>query len=71
MKLVRRGRKERIDWSDIETPCIKVCKIINNVCIGCLRTDKEISNWVVYTHEERTKIIKEIQVNRCQVLSNN
>jgi len=65
--LVRRGRKERIDWSNIETPCIKVCKIINKICIGCLRTDEEISKWVTYTDEERTNIIKEIQSNRCQV----
>ena len=69
--MVRRGSSKRIDWSDIETPCIQICKIINKVCIGCFRTDQEISNWVIYTDEERTKIIKEIQVSRCQVLSNN
>jgi len=69
--VVKRGRKKRIDWDDIETPCVKVCKIINKVCIGCYRTSEEITNWVVYTDEERKKVIKEIQLNRCQVLSNN
>ena len=69
--MVRRGRKERIDWSDIETPCIQVCKIINKICIGCFRTDRQISDWVIYTDEERSKIIKEIQLDRCRVLSNN
>ena len=53
--MVRRGRKKRIDWDDIETPCVKVCKIINKVCIGCYRTSEEITNWVVYTDEERKK----------------
>ena len=69
--MVRRGRTKRIDWKDIETPCIRVCKIINKVCIGCFRTDRQISDWVIYTDEERTKIIKEIQLDRCRVLSNN
>ena len=69
--MVRRGRKKRIDWRDIETPCIKVCKIINKICIGCFRTDMQISEWVTYTDKERTEIIKEIQLDRCQVLSNN
>ena len=69
--MVRRGRGKRIDWDDIETPCIKVCKIINKVCIGCFRTDKQIRDWVIYTYKERTEIIKEIQLDRCQVLSNN
>ena len=68
---MRRGRKERIDWSDIETPCIKVCKLINKVCIGCFRTDYQIGDWVIYTKKERTEIIKEIQLDRCRVLSNN
>jgi predicted Fe-S protein YdhL (DUF1289 family) len=69
--MVRRGRKERIDWSDIESPCIKVCKIINKVCIGCFRTDRQIRDWVIYTDKERTELIKEIQLDRCRVLSNN
>ena len=68
---MRRGRKERIDWSDIETPCIKVCSLINKVCIGCFRTDYQIRDWVIYTKKERTEIIKEIQLDRCRVLSNN
>jgi len=31
----------------------------------------QISEWVTYTDKERTEIIKEIQLDRCQVLSNN
>ena len=69
--MVRRGKRDRIDWSDIETPCVKICKIIDNNCIGCYRTAEEIRDWVWMTPEERSKIIKEIQLNRYQVSTNN
>tara|TARA_Y100000817_G_scaffold157228_1_gene122991 strand:+ start:739 stop:948 length:210 start_codon:yes stop_codon:yes gene_type:complete len=69
--MVRRGKRGRIDWSDIETPCVKICKIIDNNCIGCYRTAEEIRDWVWMTPEERSKIIKEIQLNRYQVSTNN
>ena len=62
---MRRGRKKRINWNDIESPCVKICKIIDNSCIGCYRTGEEISEWVWMTPEKRLEIIKEIQLNRC------
>ncbi len=62
---MRRGRKKRINWKDIESPCVKICKIIDNSCIGCYRTGEEISEWVWMTPEKRLEIIKEIQLNRC------
>ena len=62
---MRRGNKERIDWVDIESPCVKICKLIDNVCVGCLRTSEEITQWAWMTHEERSAVIKEIQSDRC------
>ena len=55
----------------MKSPCIQICKLIDSICIGCFRTTSEITNWTKYTEEEREKVIKETQLNRCQVLSNN
>ena len=55
----------------MESPCVQICKLIDSVCIGCGRTAVQITEWTKYTNTERDKIIKEIQLNRCQVLSNN
>ena len=55
----------------METPCVKICKLIDSICEGCGRTQDQIRDWTIYTDEERSIIIKEIQLNRCQVLSNN
>ena len=55
----------------MESPCVKICKLIDSVCIGCYRTTEEITMWSKDTDEKRDTIIKEIQSSRCQVLSNN
>ena len=51
----------------METPCVKICKLIDSICIGCYRTQDEIREWTIYTDERRNEIIKEIQSSRCQV----
>ena len=47
----------------IESPCIGVCTVINNRCIGCLRTSEEIKNWLYFSDEERNKITKKCLKN--------
>ena len=42
----------------IVSPCQKVCKIEDNICIGCHRTLEQISNWSKMTDEERKKIMQ-------------
>ena len=42
----------------IESPCIGVCTLIGDKCIGCLRTRKEIANWLYFSDEKRKKITK-------------
>ena len=42
----------------IESPCVGVCTVVNNKCIGCTRTSDEISNLLFYTDLERKKITK-------------
>ena len=42
----------------IVSPCQNVCKIENNICIGCHRTLEQISNWTKMSDEERKKIMQ-------------
>lgn len=46
----------------IESPCIKVCRILEatRLCTGCLRTLEEIANWARYSAAERTRIMREL-----------
>ena len=50
---MRRGKRKRIKWQDIESPCVKICKLVERVCVGCGRTQDEIRDWVIMTDEER------------------
>lgn len=39
------------------TPCTNVCRIENEVCIGCGRSLEQIENWLDYSHEKKQEII--------------
>ena len=45
------------------TPCIKVCKIENNLCKGCYRTLDEIAQWRHLNEEEKSKILNRFATN--------
>ena len=42
------------------TPCINVCKLIDGKCIGCKRTEEELSNWFHYSDEKKVLIMKNL-----------
>ena len=44
----------------MKTPCIKVCKLVDNKCTGCGRTKDQITNWIRYSDYERNQIIKDL-----------
>ena len=43
------------------SPCIGICKLENDVCVGCHRTLDQIVNWGSYSMEQRMSMLKEIQ----------
>ena len=44
----------------MKSPCVKICKLIDSVCIGCGRTRNEISKWIKLSHAERMEIMKRL-----------
>ena len=47
----------------MKTPCVKICKLVDSVCIGSGRTSKQIIMWSKFTKIERKKIVKQIKNN--------
>ena len=45
----------------MESPCNKICKLEQGICIGCGRTIQEIVDWVKYTDEQRQKIMESLR----------
>ena len=61
--MVRRGQRDRIRWEDIKSPCVKICKIKNGICIGCGRSQDEIREWVIMTDSQREEIMARLKTN--------
>jgi predicted Fe-S protein YdhL (DUF1289 family) len=51
----------------MRSPCIKQCKLVDDVCTGCRRTKEEITNWTKYTDEQRSKIIGRLSTVHTQI----
>ena len=59
----RRGQRNKIRWDDIKSPCVKICKLENGLCIGCGRTQDEIREWVIMTDSQREVIMERLKTN--------
>lgn len=45
----------------MESPCVEVCTLEKNICIGCKRTVEEITGWSIMTNEQREVVMKRIR----------
>lgn len=50
-----------VNLEPVESPCISICRLDdNNVCVGCFRTATEIGQWLSYSAEQRSDIMKQL-----------
>ncbi|MGQ4878517.1 DUF1289 domain-containing protein [Billgrantia sp. LNSP4103-1] len=42
----------------IESPCVSVCQLKGDLCIGCGRTVEEIRHWKAMKRPEKMKTLK-------------
>ena len=47
----------------MKSPCIKVCRLIKDVCVGCNRTLEEIRLWSTLSDVERDVIMKKTNMS--------
>ena len=45
----------------VKSPCIKVCKLQDNICIGCFRNIEEIKKWKRLTNKEKIVILNKLE----------
>ena len=48
--------------SQVASPCVNICKLVNNICKGCSRTIEEISNWTRYSDSEKKLVLELIKI---------
>lgn len=54
----------RMEKSKISSPCIKVCRLNDKLCVGCYRTIDEIREWSRMTLEEKHLVIDKCEVRK-------
>jgi len=54
----------------IVSPCQNVCKIEDNICIGCFRTLDEISVWSKLSDLKRNEIMESVKKRGSQMPQN-
>lgn len=43
----------------VPSPCVSICALDDNdICIGCFRSGREISDWGKYSDEEKRAVLK-------------
>jgi len=50
-----------VNLQPVESPCVSICRLDDNdLCVGCFRTATEIGQWLSYTAEQRSDIMKQL-----------
>ena len=47
--------------SPIESPCIGVCRLENEVCVGCGRTVDEVVEWYNMTDKQKQAVLNRLE----------
>ena len=50
----------------MESPCIKVCTLEGDICIGCLRTQDEIREWMIFTDKQKKETLEKIEIRKTE-----
>ena len=53
--------------SDVESPCINVCKLEDGYCIGCGRSYDDIGEWYYADNDRKLEILKRIKNGRTEL----
>jgi len=54
-------RNRRPSVGSTPSPCVKVCRIEDRYCAGCLRTVDEIRDWMIMSDYEQKKLLYELK----------
>ena len=46
--------------SKVESPCISVCRLEKEVCVGCGRTAEEICTWFKMSDDEKQAVLNRL-----------
>ncbi|MEN9465224.1 MAG: hypothetical protein RL217_1405 [Pseudomonadota bacterium] len=46
---------------DVRSPCVSICALDeNDLCVGCYRSGREISDWGKMSNDERKAVLQKV-----------
>ncbi|MDO8313777.1 MAG: DUF1289 domain-containing protein [Rugosibacter sp.] len=54
----------------ISSPCINVCRMQDNLCLGCYRTLDEIATWSQMSDAEKMQILSKVANRSASAVEN-
>lgn len=48
----------------VDSPCVSVCAVADDMCVGCGRTLNEIASWQSMSETDRASVLEEIQAGQ-------
>ena len=46
---------------EVESPCISVCRMENEVCVGCGRTLEEVVEWYNFSNKQKQAVLDRLE----------
>lgn len=47
--------------NEVESPCISICRMEDEVCVGCGRTVEEVVEWYNFSNDEKQTVLNRIE----------
>lgn len=47
--------------NEVESPCISICRMEDEVCVGCGRTVEEVVEWYNFSNDEKQAVLNRIE----------
>jgi predicted Fe-S protein YdhL (DUF1289 family) len=50
-----------VSEQDVRSPCVSICALDeNDLCVGCYRSGREISDWGKMSNDERKAVLQKV-----------
>lgn len=48
--------------TEVPSPCVRICRLQDGICVGCKRTAEEITLWTRFTDSQKLAVLERIKL---------
>lgn len=61
---VSKGVRQRLRGTvvgNVPSPCVQICQLEGEYCVGCGRSIDEIRDWIIMTEDQQKQLLTELE----------